>query len=329
MKEFLKNQSLYLISLITSISLVVGIMWLDGYRDTKLLIYACLLTLLSVVLFLGITYLRQKKLYQLMESKEVRVNFEQVQEDSSNLSRNVYELLNKEHLYYYQVIQEQKYALEEHQHFMYQWVHQMKTPLAVIELMVDGGELDKHSLLEETDRMKEGLNLALNMARIDSFNQDFMIEQVNLKQLVTQVINEQKRNLIRHQVFPKLEIDEQIVIETDRKWLAFCLTQLLLNSIKYTKKNESRLMITSRMTKNTCELSLKDYGIGIEKKDLPRIFNPFFTGNTGRNQREATGMGLYLVKKVLSRLDHGITVASEKDVGTTMTITFNEMGRKK
>ncbi|MEG2254884.1 MAG: ATP-binding protein [Vagococcus sp.] len=67
----------------------------------------------------------------------------------------------------------------------------------------------------------------------------------------------------------------------------------------------------------------------MRKKDLPRIFNPFFTGNTGRNQREATGMGLYLVKKVLTRLDHGITVASEKDVGTTMTITFNEMGRKK
>lgn len=322
MKIFLKNQSTYVVSIIISVFLVLGIVWLDGYRDITLLLYGLFLSLLSSGLFLLMTWLRQRRLYQVINSQEKRVNFEVIQEDSAQLSKEVYGLLNQQHLIDYQELKEHKNALDEHQTFMYQWVHQMKTPISVIELMVEGHSVSHESLLEETDRIKEGLDLALNMARLETFSNDFIIEQVNLKQLVIQVINEQKRPLIRNQIYPKIEINEEFVVETDRKWLAFCLTQLLLNSIKYTELEENRLLIKANCINNQLNLSIQDFGIGIDSADLPRIFQPFYTGKTGRKNREATGMGLYLVDKVCRQLNHTVSIDSELGVGTRVTIEF-------
>ncbi|WP_179203818.1 MULTISPECIES: sensor histidine kinase [Vagococcus] len=322
----MKHQLPYLVVIALTFSLFISLIWLDGYRKINILIYGSVLCLFLWIIFLSLSWFRQRNLYQLF-SKQTTY-FEELSQDSSELSNEIYHLISLEKQRHYQDIKTYKNKMNEHQTFMYEWVHQMKTPLSIMELMIEEEELDKASLLEETDRIKEGLNLALNMARLDSFSQDFIIEQVDLRKIAIEVMNEQKRHLIRNEIFPKVIIAENLMIETDKKWLNFCLTQIILNSIKYTEPVEKRLLISSEETETEVKVSIKDYGIGISKVDLPRIFNPFFTGKTGRITREATGMGLYLVKQVCQKLTHTLTVESELNEGTQVTIHFQKRGSK-
>lgn len=321
---FIKNQRIYLISFFVSTLFILGIIWLDGYRNSWLLVYAVVLNIIISIVFLLVTFYRQRSLYRVLQNERKKVPFEVIQEDESRLSKQVFKQMNQQYTNYHEEISIHKDSLADHQTFMYQWVHQMKTPIAVLELMAEGNHLEKNSVLEETDRLKEGLDLALNMARLESFNQDFVINQVNLKKVVTKVINEQKRNLIRHQIYPKITINEDLKIESDEKWLSFCLTQILLNSVKYTELEETRLFIEVEETRDVFSLTVTDFGMGITQEDLPKIFQPFFTGKRGRKSREATGMGLYLVKKALDKLDHDITITSVVGEGTVVKISFDK-----
>lgn len=326
MKNFLfftRNQRLYLFSFWLSIFFIIGIVWLDGYRNHNLLIYGLLLSFFMSAFYLGITWFRQRKLYQVLQNRG-KTPFELIQEDDSRLSQQVFDVINYLQNESHQEIAKHKESLDEHQTFMYQWVHQMKTPIAVLDLMAEANDLEKNSVLEETDRLTEGLNLALNMARLESFHQDFIIEKVSLKKLIIQVINEQKRNLIRHQIYPKVIVEEDLFVETDKKWLNFCLTQIILNSIKYTELEESRLYLYTQETHDFYQIVIQDFGSGIKPEDLPKIFQPFFTGERGRQSREATGMGLYLVKKALENLDHQIVVESEVGKGTVTTLIIRK-----
>ncbi|HBK61119.1 MAG TPA: hypothetical protein DDZ84_10055 [Firmicutes bacterium] len=70
-------------------------------------------------------------------------------------------------------------------------------------------------------------------------------------------------------------------------------------------------------------LTVRDHGIGIPVQDLPRIFNPFFTGENGRVAPESTGMGLFLARKICAALRHTITAQSQPGQGASMTITFS------
>ncbi|MGX7023486.1 sensor histidine kinase [Vagococcus hydrophili] len=324
MKRYIKHHLPYLLLVIIVISLFMSLMYLDGYHNWNILIYGCLLILVSTISLLGITWFRQRQLYSLLSLKKGS-SIEKLAEDGSTLSNDLYRLMSKEQLNYYQEIKGYKNKMADHQNFMYEWVHQMKTPITVMELMIDGDNYEKDSLLEEIDKLKEGLNLALNMARLDAFQHDLMIEKVNIRELVVKILNEQKRNLIRNEIYPKVLIEKDLFIESDQKWLGFCLTQIILNSIKYTEKNEHRLEIKAVETSEEIQVMIKDYGMGISQSNLPRIFRPFFTGKTGREIQEATGMGLYLTQQVCLKLNHRISVESKVNKGTVMIIHLNNI----
>lgn len=172
---FIKNQRIYLISFFVSTLFILGIIWLDGYRNSWLLVYAVVLNIIISIVFLLVTFYRQRSLYQVLQNERKKVPFEVIQEDESRLSKQVFKQMNQQYTNYHEEISTHKDSLADHQTFMYQWVHQMKTPIAVLELIAEGNHLEKNSVLEETDRLKEGLDLALNMARLESFNQDFVI----------------------------------------------------------------------------------------------------------------------------------------------------------
>ena len=220
MKRYIKHHLPYLLLVIIVISLFMSLMYLDGYHNWNILIYGCLLILVSTISLLGITWFRQRQLYSLLSLKKGS-SIEKLAEDGSTLSNDLYRLMSKEQLNYYQEIKGYKNKMADHQNFMYEWVHKMKTPITVMELMIDGDNYEKDSLLEEIDKLKEGLNLALNMARLDAFQHDLMIEKVNIRELVVKILNEQKRNLIRNEIYPKVLIEKDLFIESDQKWLGF------------------------------------------------------------------------------------------------------------
>ncbi len=101
---------------------------------------------------------------------------------------------------------------------------------------------------------------------------------------------------------------------TDEKWLVFVVEQILSNSLKYTKKGSISIYLTEHKGKTM--LVIEDTGIGISPEDLPRVFEKGFTGYNGRADKKSTGIGLYLCKKIMDKLQHGIEIESRIDQGT-------------
>lgn len=154
---------------------------------------------------------------------------------------------------------------------------------------------------------------------------DLHIRKIDLAGLLRQCINERKTAFIRNGVFPKLQVEtSKTHVESDEKWLRFTVHQLISNALKYTKSEngKSHLVLSVRSERQTVLLEIRDDGIGIPPEDLPRIFEPFFTGENGRRTKEASGMGLYLVKQALNRLGHRIEAHSRPGEGTRFVIRF-------
>lgn len=222
---------------------------------------------------------------------------------------------------------------EQQHYFQSRWAHQMKTPLAVLDLLLqqwEAGEVGSTELVnnlhEVRDKFGAGLELMLHNTRLSQFELDFVARRVDLLDMIRQAINEQKAAFIRYGVFPRV-IGEQgsVWIETDPKWLHFVLNQILSNALKYSRhEGAGEKVIEFAIASSGSEVSVacRDSGIGIPPEDLERVWQPFFTGANGRRFPEATGMGLHLAKKVCDRLGHKIAIASEANEGTTVTLTF-------
>lgn len=222
---------------------------------------------------------------------------------------------------------------EEHKQYIYfvnQWVHQMKTPVSVINLILQDEVNEENkkvfeSIAEENEKLQHGLDMMLYNARLNEFNGDFNVEKLNIIAIIRKVINDNKKSLIRNHIFPSISKEENVIIETDKKWISFVINQVMVNAIKYSKvkEGENKHIIfdiveeTSKIT-----LSIKDEGIGIPKEDLTRVFNAFFTGKNGRKTDESTGMGMYLAKKICKKLGHDIAVQSEEGKGAVFSIVF-------
>lgn len=321
-KVFLRHQLSYISLYILSVILLTSIFWLDGYHNWKVLLYGALLSIALLLLYLTVYYFSHQQLYKMLGDKNQKLLFDTSRRDISYFSKQVNELLLTQQKKSYDEMVKIRDSREEHLKFIHLWVHQMKTPLAVIDLMIQSGELDKQNLLEETEKISEGLRMALNMARIESFETDFVIQKSSLNQIVQEVIQEQKRNFIRNSVYPKVLFHQEYFVETDKKWLEFSIYQIVSNSIKYSSGTEESIEFDVSRKDGSLRLTIRDYGAGIAREDLPRIFEPFYTGRQGRVHQEATGMGLYLVREIFDQLNHKVEIRSEVAQGTTVTLIF-------
>ena len=109
----------------------------------------------------------------------------------------------------------------------------------------------------------------------------------------------------------------------DSKWCTFILSQIIQNATKYSKEENRKIEIYAETKKESIILFIKDNGIGIRKGEITRVFEKGFTGENGRrNGQKATGIGLYLCKKLCDKLGLGLELNSEKDGGTEVRIVF-------
>ncbi|KAF6626196.1 sensor histidine kinase [Paenibacillus sp. DRB1-1] len=217
-------------------------------------------------------------------------------------------------------------------HFTLQWVHHMKTPISIIDLHLqevsqENNTIDSEtleSIKEELYKVESGLKMMLDTARLDKFEIDLQISRLPLHELIRNIINEHKELCIRYAISPHIE--GEAWIETDKKWFNVVINQFISNSIKYSKNKsgaKSVLFKIGTQPDGTVTICVKDEGIGILESDIPRIFDPFFTGENGRITGESTGMGLYLVKQICDRLGYKVSVSSEKNIGTSFIIHLN------
>ena len=206
---------------------------------------------------------------------------------------------------------------------IYRFVHQMKTPLSVLKLICENHseEEDYKKIGRNVNTIEYNLNQILNIYRLDEFKNDFVSEKVLLKNICKECINGLKDYFISSQIYPKLDINEDIYVYSDSKWLKLIIHQILTNAIKYSNSTQT-VSVTAKKEEDKVYLSIIDTGVGIEKADLRSIFELFYIGKNGRNNADSSGIGLYIVKRVSEYLGHKVEVESKIGKGTKMTIIF-------
>lgn len=324
MKLFLRDQWAFAVFFLVQLILLLLIFTLDGYWNQSLMIYAMFLSVFFAGAFLVVRYLTHRAIYQRLSSPVQ--SLEELTQTHGNAA--LCRAMDETFLEHYRLYKEQLHAYENKQRdyttFIQQWVHQMKTPISVIHLLLQNeDDPTAESVREEVDRIKRGLETVLYIARLDRFEQDFLVEQVTLRSLVQNVLAENKRLFIRNQVYPEVKIDETWRVESDEKWLSFVLNQLLTNAVRYSAGKSSKVSIRAYELGPSVALEVQDYGIGIPPEDIRRVFQPYFTGENGRKYPESTGMGLYLVKEICGRLHHGVELESEVGNGTTVRLIMS------
>lgn len=209
--------------------------------------------------------------------------------------------------------------LQEKQDFFALWTHQIKTPIAALNLLLQGEKQDVAACRQELFKIESYVEMALNYLRFEEMSNDLVLERNSLEQLVRQVVKKYAAIFIYNHISVQLEHLDYTVL-TDEKWFCFVLEQILSNALKYTKQGSVK--ISAEETENGLQIFVKDTGIGIKREDLPRIFEKGFTGYNGRMDKKASGLGLYLCKGVCEKLGHEIRVVSKEGEGTTVILTL-------
>ena len=196
------------------------------------------------------------------------------------------------------------------------WIHQIKTPIAAINFLLDNEEIDVKAFRQELFKIERYVEMVLTYIRLGSETSDYVITSINLDEVVRENIKRYATLFINKKIKLNYVSHETYVI-SDKKWLGFAFEQLLSNAIKYTKSGGE---ISINISES--ELIIEDNGIGIYEEDLPRIFEQSFTGLNGRYEKKSSGLGLYLCKKTLDKLQHKIEITSEVNKGTKVKVSF-------
>lgn len=196
------------------------------------------------------------------------------------------------------------------------WIHQIKTPIAAINFLLDNEEIDVKVFRQELFKIERYVEMVLTYIRLGSETSDYVITSIDLDEVVRENIKKYATLFINKKIKLNYVSHETYVI-SDKKWLGFAFEQLLSNAIKYTKSG-GEISINISESK----LIIEDNGIGIYEEDLPRIFEQSFTGLNGRYEKKSSGLGLYLCKKTLDKLQHKIEITSEVNKGTKVIISF-------
>lgn len=195
------------------------------------------------------------------------------------------------------------------------WAHQIKTPISAMRLRLQAQDsAEARSLLRELSRIERYVEMVLCYLRLDSDTTDYVFREYELDAIIRESVKKFSGEFISRGIALDLK-PTGIKVVTDEKWLGFVIEQLISNALKYT--NEGSITIEALPGDRLC---IKDTGIGISEEDLPRIFEKGYTGLNGRTDKRASGIGLYLCRRICKNLKHSITAYSKLGEGTAVII---------
>jgi signal transduction histidine kinase len=201
------------------------------------------------------------------------------------------------------------------------WAHQIKTPIASMRLQIQSEDTESaRKLMGDLNRIEAYVEMVLTFLRLDSDSTDYLIKEYDLDEIIRPAIRKFSREFILKKL--KLEYEPiEFKIITDSKWLSFIIEQVISNAVKYTSEGYVRIYMSEPGI-----LCIEDTGVGISEEDLPRIFENGYTGFNGREDKRASGIGLYLCKRISDNLGHKIYAESKVGEGTKI---FLDMRAKK
>ena len=197
------------------------------------------------------------------------------------------------------------------------WAHQIKTPIASMRLQIQSEDTESaRKLMGDLNRIEAYVEMVLTFLRLDSDSTDYVIKEYDLDEIIRPAIRKFSREFILKKL--KLEYEPaRFRTITDSKWLSFIIEQVISNAVKYTSEGSVRIYMSEPGI-----LCIEDTGIGISEEDLPRIFENGYTGFNGREDKRASGIGLYLCKRIADNLGHKIYAESKVGEGTKILLVM-------
>ena len=226
--------------------------------------------------------------------------------------QQILRLLSEEHTHY-RTQTNRKYA--DMIDYYTVWAHQIKTPIASMRLHLQNEDSAlSRTLTSDLHRIEQYVEMVLTFLRLNSESTDYVIKEYDLDKIIKGAVRKFSADFIGRKLSLVYEPVNTTVI-TDEKWLSFVIEQVLSNALKYTPAGSIIITLENEKT-----LRIRDTGIGIAPEDLPRVFENGYTGYNGRADKKASGIGLYLCKRICNNLGHTITARSMVDVGTIIDI---------
>lgn len=326
-RKFLKEK-VVLIALILFAVISSQVLLLTSKMELWIRIYIGIAPIICIGMALWIEYYHKKHFYchvqQQLQELDNKYLLSEIMEKpdfiEGELLKDILQETGKSML---ENVNTYKHLQEDYKEYIELWIHEIKTPIAASKMIIENNKSETtRSIEEELGKIENYTEQALFYARSNSVEKDYIITKSNLKEIVNNAILKNKNSLLSNKVSIEIHDVEEIVY-TDSKWTAFMISQILQNSIQYTKEEKGRIEIYAEPKNEKIVLYIKDNGIGIPKGEITRVFEKGFTGNNGRmTGKKSTGLGLYLCKKLCDKLGLKIELDSEKDIGTEVRIVF-------
>ncbi len=324
--KYIKDKSISI--LLYTLMIILICLILNAFKESKIVITVILLLLIITgVIILVYNYLRKSSFYTAIINNMKQLNqkyliLETLPAPNTYEEKIMVEMLydiNKSMIENVNKIYKSK---EDFKEYVEMWIHEVKIPIASMVLKCHNDK-DKYSeeFLSLIRKVDNYIDTILYYTRSEYAEKDFIINRFNLKDIIKDVSIKNKDDLLENNISLKTN-NLNFFVYSDKKWIEFIISQIISNSIKYKKEKESMIVIEGFKTEEKTVLSIYDNGIGINAKDINRVFDKSFTGANGRLGQKSTGMGLYISKKLCDKLGHKIYIESKEKEYTKVFIEF-------
>ena len=261
--------------------------------------------------------LKLRKIYDLksLPRSTDRIEFE-YQQMVNQLSSSIAELTSRN-----------DYNRSEMNDYYTMWVHQIKTPIAAMRLLLQSSSEDfdgKAEMKMELFKIEQYVEMVLQYIRLGSEQSDYVFRKQQLDPIIRENIRKYSTTFIKKKIALEYEPVDVSVL-SDEKWLSFVIEQVLSNALKYTNAGK----ISIYMEKGSdLVLVIEDTGIGIQAEDIPRVTDRGYTGYNGRTDKKSTGIGLYLCNSIMKKLGNSMSIESEVGKGTKVKLNLTHKDMK-
>lgn len=285
----------------------------------EIILYAAELCFFMYSIVGVIDFLKFRKKHQQMVylKNEINLGLENLTLPKDLLEKDYQELLRVIHQDKVNLLSEADSKNSDMIEYYTMWIHQIKTPIAAMHLLLQAECKEENSTLSmELFKIEQYVEMVLSYIRLGTDTNDLLIRRMDLDKLIKQSIRKYAKLFISKKIRVDLEEINYKVL-TDEKWLLFVMEQILSNSLKYTKSGTIKIYMEGT------KLVIEDTGIGIAPEDLQRVFEKGYTSYNGRLDKKSTGIGLYLCHRILKKLGHGIEISSQIGIGTKVFIELS------
>ncbi len=317
---YLKYRLALIVFYLIAVAVTLAVQYLAN-QDLGLARYTVLLLsffLLLILLADGVRFMRRRRVLQTL-SAELYSTVRTLPEPKDALEADYVRLITDLGTAYDTLKRRLTAAYGDSLEYYTLWVHQIKTPIAALRLVLPKMDGDEAGIIrQELFKIEQYADLALRYVKLSDISSDLVIEACDLGRIVHESVK--KFGVLF--VYQKLSVDIAPIgrtVTSDKRWLGFIVEQILSNALKYTPTGGIRVYMEG------AALVIEDSGIGIRPEDLPRIFTKGYTGYNGRLDSRASGIGLYLAKKAADALSIAIRVESRVGAGTKVSLALPDV----